>query len=459
MKLTVIGLSHHTAPVSLRERFALRTGSSTSEASTATELEETLDALRGLEGVSEACVISTCNRVEYYVAGGDPSRMKRELQVYLQSMAGIPLSELSPHLYAHEGEGCLQHLFRVAGSLDSMVVGEPQILGQVKQAFQAAERRGAVGTKLGKAFQKSFAVAKRIRNETGIAENAVSMSFAAVELGREIFDDLSGKEVLLLGAGEMATLAAKHLMAHGVSRVRVASRTFATADKLAQEIGGQPSTLEDLPLLLSKVDIVICSTAAPGYVVDKRMMSQAVRDRRYRPILFVDIAVPRDVDPRVGEVDNCYVYDVDDLKAVLETNRELRRKEAEAAEELIRGELEEHVRWAKSQEVVPVIKALREKATIIARGEAERTLGHMRDADPKTAKSIAAMSNAIVNKLLHPVLTKLKAASRDGGAHDYVDALTELFDLETSAELEAKPAAETPTNVVSIDSRKAGGMS
>lgn len=454
MKLAVVGLSHHTAPVALRERFAQGTA----------DLPATLAQLRGLEGVDEACVISTCNRVEFYVAGQvEPEHLSREVQVFLLSMAGIPRHELYPHLYLQTGEGAARHLFRVSSSLDSMVVGEPQILGQVKQAFLAAEEAGTVGRRLGKVFQKAFAVAKRVRSETGIAENAVSMSFAAVELGRQIFSDLAGKEVLLLGAGEMATLAAKHLLANGVSKVRVASRTLATASKLAEQIGGQPSTLDDLPLLLSTVDIVICSTAAPGYVVDKKMMSRAMRDRRYRPILFVDIAVPRDVDPKVGDLDNCYAYDVDDLKAVLDANREQRAREAEAAERLVGEEIAAYVRWTKSQEVVPVIKALRAKATLVARAEVERTVTALRTEDPKVTKSLNAMSNAIVNKLLHPVLTQLKEAGAESDPQPLVDALTVLFELQDSlteldAEDEARPSeAPEGAKVLPMDRRKASG--
>lgn len=445
--MAVIGLSHHTAPVELRERFSQSTA----------ELGGTLRQLEALEGVDEACVLSTCNRVEMYVSGtGDNNLLVRELRMFLQSMSGLPGHDLDPHLYVKEGDEALRHLFRVSSSLDSMVLGEPQILGQVKQAFLASESEGSVGPKLGKAFRKAFSVAKRVRTETGIAENAVSMSFAAVEVGREIFDELAGKEVLLVGAGEMGALAAKHLLQNGVSRVRVASRTLATAQRLADEIGGQPSTLDDLPLLLGKVDIVICSTAAPGYVVDKRMMSKAVRERRYRPILFVDIAVPRDVDPRVADLDNCFVYDVDDMNAVLETNREQRRIEALAATELVEAEVAEHVRWAKAQEVVPVIKALRERAGQIANAEAERTLSGLRDVDPKTKKSIQAMSKAIVNKLLHPVLTQLKEAGAQGDPQAHVAALTELFELELEAPREAAAPTDEASNVVPL-TRSAGG--
>ena len=436
MKIAVVGLSHHTAPVALRERFAQSTA----------KIEGTLKDIRELDGIEEACVLSTCNRVEFYVAGTvHPDILVRSLQLHLQTLSGVTPAELEPHLYVQKGSDSVRHLMRVSASLDSMVLGEPQVLGQVKHAFQLAEQASSVQSRLRGAFQKAFAVAKRIRTETGIAENAVSMSFAAVELGREIFDDLAGKEVLLLGAGEMATLAAKHLRAHGVSKVRIASRTLATAAALAREIDGHPSTLDDLPLLLAKVDIVICSTAAPGYVVDRAMMGRVIRERRYRPLLFVDIAVPRDVDPKVSGIDNCFVYDVDDLHAVLETNREQRRKEAEAAECMVAEELVAYVRRVRAEEVVPTIKALRRRALGIAQAETQRTLAGLKVDDDRTHQSVRAMGNAIVNKLLHPVMTQLKAAGAEGDPQALVEALTGLFELDLSeaTPVESAPVAES----------------
>ncbi len=431
MKVAILGLSHKTAPVSLRERFAQNTA----------ELSKTLQAVTGLGPVTEACIISTCNRVEYYVAGDEkPANLIRALKGYLLSFSGLPPRELEQHLYLHEGQDCLRHLFRVSCSLDSMVLGEPQILGQVKEAYKLAEESQTLGGELTRTFQKAFGVAKRIRSETGIAENAVSMSFAAVELGREIFDSLDGKEVLLVGAGKMATLAARHLQSHGVARVRVASRSLATAQKLADAIGATASSLADLPLLLASADIVICSTAAPGHVITKKMMSKVVRERRYRPILFVDIAVPRDVESKVSDLDNCFVYDVDDLESVLELNREARRREAQAAERMIEVELQAHLRWNKTQQVVPVIKALRKHAMGIADSEIQRTLSNVPGADKKTEQSVRAMGQAIVNKMLHPVLTRLKEEGAQGDPQAMVDALTTLFDLARVSEEE--PPAE-----------------
>lgn len=424
MRLVVTGLSHRTAPIELRERFAQNPD----------QLRETLDELRKNEAVSEVCVVSTCNRVEFYASGmAEPPQIARTIRSYIQSSCGIHPSELEPHLYQHEGISALRHLFRVASSLDSMVVGEPQILGQVKEAFRMAVSTGAAGPTITRTFQKAFAVAKRIRTDTGIAENAVSMSFAAVELGRHIFTSLEGKQVLLLGAGEMSTLAAKHLMAYGVSGVRVANRSLQAAEQLAADIGGLASSLSDLPMLLTQADIVISSTASPGFIVDKALMSRVVRERRYRPILFVDIAVPRDIDPQIASLDNVFVYDVDDLESVLDSNRGARAKEAEAAERIVEDEVQNYARWAKSQQVVPVIKALREHALEIADTEVSRTLSHVKSGDGRIEQSIRAMAQAIVNKLLHPVMTRLKTEGAEGDPQPYVDALTALFELSSAA--------------------------
>lgn len=425
MKFSVVGLSHRTAPIEVRERLATYTR----------DIDAALHRLSRLEGVSEACVVSTCNRVEIYTAGPvDPPMMRRHVRRFLAEGAGVLMDDLEPHLVQHDADGALTHLFRVASSLDSMVLGEPQILGQVKDAYRKAVDAGALRSELNPVFQRAFSVAKRIRSETGIAENAVSMSFAAVELGRQIFADLAGREVLLVGAGKMGGLAAKHLWANGVGRIRVASRRIFTAEKLAKEVNGTAASLEDLPLLLSSADIVICSTAAPGFVIDRKMVSKVLRSRRYRPLLIVDIAVPRDVEPRVGQLDNVFVYDVDDLEGVLEQNRQKRSVEAEAAEALVRDEVARFLAWRNAQRVVPVIKALRTKAASVVQSEVERTLGGSGQLDPKMEKRVRAMANAIMNKLLHPVLTRLKTEGEDGGADAVSELVLELFDLSLDVE-------------------------
>jgi glutamyl-tRNA reductase len=441
MKFVVTGLSHKTAPIELREKLAQQTN----------DLSRVFAELLKLPNVSEVCVISTCNRIEMYVAGtSEAASLSRTLKTYLQSVSGKLPGELDQHLYQHEGTAALHHLFRVSSSLDSMVVGEPQILGQVKEAYAKAQGEKASAGELARIFQKAFAVAKRIRTDTGIAENAVSMSFAAVELGRQIFSSLEGKKVLVLGAGKMSTLAAKHLRAYGVAEIKVANRSLSAAQKLADDIGGTASSLNDLPLLLTQADIVISSTASPKFIVDKPLMARVVRERRYRAILFIDIAVPRDIDPAVGDLDNVYVYDVDDLESVLESNRQSRADEAREAERIVEEEVQGFARWTKSQQVVPMIKALREHAVSIANAEVERTLANVKGADKKTESSVRAMGQSIVNKMLHPVLARLKQAGAEGDPQPYLDALEALFGVVPVLEEEKPPAEDEEDNVVQL---------
>ncbi|MGF1509546.1 MAG: glutamyl-tRNA reductase [Myxococcota bacterium] len=442
MRLALVGLSFKTAPIELREQLAAQLQ----------PLPKTLRRLLQLDGIEEACVIATCNRLEVYTSGSrEPSVLRRHVRLFLGEAAALPLQTLEPHLVQADGPAALHHLFRVASSLESMVVGEPQILGQVKESFRMACDEQSVGAELSKVFQRSFKVAKRIRTETGIAENAVSMSFAAVELGRQIFEDLAGKNVLLVGAGKMGSLAAKHLRSHGVKQVRVASRSIQTAERVAKQIGGIAASLQDLPLLLSQADIVICSTAAPGFVIDKRMVGSVMRNRRFKALLFVDIAVPRDVDPRVGELDNVFVYDVDDLQAVLQANRDQRRHEAEAAEALVRAELDAFLAWLNAQQVVPVIKALRQKALSIAEAEAQRTLASA-GTDPKLERRIRAMSTSIVNKLLHPVFTELKAKAESGDPDALSQTIARLFELPAETPEPISPSS--PSNLVRLPQQR-----
>ncbi|MFO0724855.1 MAG: glutamyl-tRNA reductase [Myxococcota bacterium] len=452
MRFVGTGVSHKTAPIGLREKLAQQTST----------LEETLKEIRKSSTIKEVCVVSTCNRVEFYVSGpAEPAALARDVRSFILSISGASPQELEPCLYEHTGTEGLRHLFRVASSLDSMVLGEPQILGQVKEAWATAEKVGSTGPVLTRIFQRAFSVAKRVRTETGISENAVSMSFAAVEKGREIFTSLAGKNVLIIGAGKMSTLAARHLKNQGIAEIRVANRSIERASQLAAEIGGSASNLDDLELLLQRADIVISSTAAPGYVVTKALMAKVLRQRRYRPILFIDLAVPRDIDPAVADLENAFVYDVDDLEQVVEGNQKAREKEAKAAEAIIEGEIDAFLKWSQSQEVVPVIKALREKGLAIADGEVERALGALHLTDPKQEKAVRAMAQAIMNKLLHPVLSGIKD---DGpGRAELAGAVVKLFQLTPSVE-EARADAESlgepapaTAEVVSIDRNKRGG--
>ncbi|MBI4820171.1 MAG: glutamyl-tRNA reductase [Deltaproteobacteria bacterium] len=435
MKFVSTSLSHKRAKIELRERVAQSIGGA--------NLADSIKALHTGGVTSEVCVLSTCNRVEIYVAGhADPAALAAAARRFVEFRVGLSPREFAEHFDQKLGNDGVLHLFRVASSLDSMVLGEPQILGQVKEAYRVAFDLGTVGPILNASFQRAFGVAKRVRTDTGIGDGAVSMSYGAVELGRQIFSSLAGKKVLLIGAGKMSALAAKHLRDHGVSEIRVANRTLERAEKLASEVGGIPASLADLESLLVQADIVISSTSSPGYVVDKKMVQKLVRARRYRPLLFVDLAVPRDIDPTVATIDNVFVYDVDDLEGVLENRRLARAKEAEVAERLVASELDTFVRWSRSQEVKPVIVALREKLLDVARAEAERTIQAAKIEDKKVEASVQRMGEAIVNKALHTVLTRLKKEGAEGDPTGYVDALTDLFELQI-APPEVKPAAET----------------
>ena len=434
MRFVGAGVSHKTAPIEMRERLAKATQ----------PLEAAVKELKKGTTLTEVCVVSTCNRVEIYAAGdAEPSALLRDVRQYLGAATGLSPADLEPHIYEHKGVDGLLHLFKVASSLDSMVLGEPQILGQVKEAYHSATAAGGIGAVLTKIFPRAFLVAKRVRTETGISQNAVSMSFAAVELGKEIFGSLDKKNVLLVGAGKMSTLAARHLRTHGVAEVRVANRSLERAEELAKEIGGHASSLADLELLLVKADIVISSTAAPGFVVTKAMMSKVVKARRYRPILFVDLAVPRDIEPTVADLEGAFVYDVDNLEGVVAENREARAQEATAAEAIIKEELDSFLRWSRQQQLVPVIKALRDKGLSIAEMEADRALASLKD--PRAEKAVRAMSQAIVNKMLHPVLSHLKSQE---DAHQLAAQVVALFELELASASEEEAADPADPAVV-----------
>ena len=359
-QLVVVGLSHHTAPVAVRERVAVPEG----------QVDRALSGLAQLDALAGVDVLSTSNPVEVWAepkapAPAPPPALKRVLA------AQDPGVEA--HLYAHAGGEAVRHLFRVASSLDSMQVGEPQILGQVKEAFAAAEAAGTAKGLLGRACRRAFAVAKRVRTETGIGRSAVSMSYAAVELGKKILGSLDRKTVLLLGAGKMSALAAKHFQAAGASRLVVVNRTAARAEALADEVGGEARPWESLAALLGEADVCLCSTAAPHPVVTVELVQAARRARKGRPLFFVDLAVPRDVDPRVHELEGTYVYDVDDLSQVIDENREARAQEAARAEALVAQEAGAFELAARG-EAAGVLRRLRQQADELARAEVERTL-------------------------------------------------------------------------------------
>ncbi|GAB4388871.1 MAG: glutamyl-tRNA reductase [Thermodesulfovibrionales bacterium] len=403
MNILVVGLNHKSAEVEVREKLAFE----------GAKLESGLVGLKGLPQVLEAVVLSTCNRVEIYSNVKDPGKAAEEIKAFISEFHGIRSGLLEGALYFHQGPAAVRHALRVASSLDSMVVGEPQILGQLKDAFDFALQKKATGVLLNKLMKKAISVAKRVRTETRIAENAVSISFAAVELARKIFTDLADKSVMLLGAGEMAELAAKHLISNGVREIMVANRTYERGCALAEEMGGRAVEFERFLHEMVQADIVICSTGAPTYVVGKAQMHGVMKERKQKPVFVIDISVPRNIDPEINDMPNVYLYDVDDLQGVVDSNVLERRKEAEKAEAIIDDEIESFLRWQSSLDSVPTIVALRDRAEAIKREELEKFSNKLPELDEKQRKLVEQLASSIVNKLIHPPTAALKEDSED----------------------------------------------
>ncbi len=423
MEIFVVGLSHKTAPVSIRETVAFAPE----------HIGDALGQLKKLPCIAEVVVVSTCNRVEIYAAADYAEEGIEAVTRFIARYHGLDVEQLSKHLYVRQGDDAMRHMFRVAASLDSMVVGEPQILGQIKDAYGYAVEYSSVGLIMNRFLHKAFSVAKRVRTETNIAGNAVSVSFAAVELARKIFDSIEGKTVMLLGAGEMCELAARHFVNNGVKEVLVANRTFARAQTLAQEFSGRAVLFENFADHLHQVDIVLSSTGATNFIIQPEQVQNALRQRKQKPMFFIDIAVPRDIDPRVNNVGNVYLYDVDDLQGIVKANMDERQKEAIEAEEIINQELMQFKGWMSSLEVVPTIVALRQKMERMRQREVEKTLRQIKNLDEQGRRAVEAMSQALVNKILHQPTTGLKRAQKCATAQPYVDVLHELFELEVEA--------------------------
>jgi glutamyl-tRNA reductase len=419
MNVIVVGLSHKTAPLEIREKLAFPPD----------RIDGPLRELLDLPDISEAIILSTCNRVEVYAATRDTAGGMARIKRFLADYHRLSYEKIEPYLYAMHGEGAIRHLFRVAASLDSMVMGEPQILGQVKSAYGYGAEFGTSGTILNRFMHKSFSVAKRVRNETKIASSAVSVAFAAVELAKKIFGDLSDKTVMLIGAGEMCELAARHFISSGVQGVLVANRTYSRAEQLAEEIDGKAVNFEDLLDHLHKADIVLSSTGAPHYIIHPGEVAETLRRRKLRPMFFIDIAVPRDIDPKVNDLENVYLYNTDDLQAVVEHNLRQRVAEAEKAEEIVNQEVAQFHSWLCSLNIVPTIVALRSRFEEVRQSEMAKTVGAWKDLGPEDEKRIEALTAAIIGKLLHSPLTVLKQCGQGNRSDLYVDALRQLFDL------------------------------
>ncbi len=423
----VVGLSHRTAPVEVRERLAVSPD----------RLEQELREIASNGHFDEALLISTCNRVELYATSMNPIGAARNAREAFEERLSNPVGD--EVLYQERGVDVIRHVFRVASSLASLVVGEPQILGQVKEAFDAARGAGTVGTLLGRCFTQAFATAKRVRYETGIAEGTVSVSSIACELAKKIFGNLEGRRTLLLGAGEMGESAARSLRQTG-TQLHVVNRSDERAQRLAEVCGGRAVPYERLSLELADADVVIASTASEKFILTPELMKGVVRTRRHRPLFIIDIAVPRDVDPRVGNMDNVFVYDVDDLQQVAEENLSVRAREAARAEQIVEEEVESFLSWRRSLELAPTIVALRKRFGQIAAEELERTVPRLDSASPADRAVLEAMSRSLVNKLLHQPMTQLKAGAGGPDGALLIDAVRRLFAL-SDEEAAAKDAA------------------
>ena len=418
-RLFVAGLSHRTAPIAVREQLVVDED----------KLREILADLIGRGTCVEVMIVSTCHRVEVYGVAEVPGEARGAAFRQMGAHRGLGLPALEPLLYSLDGAEAARHAFRVASSLDSMVLGEPQILGQVKDAFALAQSCRTVGPVLHSLMSQAFAVAKRVRSDTEVGRHAVSVSFAAVELARKIFDGLDGRSVLLIGAGEMGELAARHFQDHGTLPVYVANRTAGRAQALARELAGTAVPFEDLLSVMGQVDIVITSTAAGEAIVTADDVAPVLPGRRGRPLFFIDISVPRNVDPAVNDLDNVFVYDVDDLRSVVEANLRERKRQAQQAESLVAREVAKFADRLRSLEVVPTIVSLREKLEEIRKTELSRTLSRLPGADEVTRQAFEALSQGIVNKILHVPTVKLRDSSKAGHGHRWIEVISELFGL------------------------------
>ena len=418
-EILLIGINHKTAPVELRECLAF----------TEDESESALGALSRKSHIEEVLLFSTCNRVEVLVVTANKAAAIDATKDYIAEANKIPRKEFEDSLYIHEGDEAVRHIFRVASSLDSMVVGEPQILGQVKNAYRRATEAKASGVILNRLLHRTFLVAKRIRTETGIGDHAVSISYAAVELGRKIFGSLEGKNVLLVGAGEMAELAVEHLIRNRVGKIYVANRTFENGVELARRFNGQAIRFEEIADSLQRVDIIISSTGSPDYVITRDQVKGVIRIRRNRPIFFIDIAVPRDIDPRVNRLTNSYVYDIDDLQGVIEENIEDRQREAIKGERIVDEAVIRFREWYASLEVVPTIVALRNKLESIAETEIKKTLQSNKIPESSIG-AIQKMAGSLINKIMHDPMVYLKKDSMPGDKSKHIDTVRKLFKLD-----------------------------
>ena len=420
MDLLLLGVSHHTSPVSLRERvdFSKR------------GIAEALHELEGYPSATEAVVLTTCNRAEVYVACADKEATQTDLSRFMSEFHGVPAAELNPHLYSHSGAEVARHLCRVTSGLDSLVVGEPQIFGQVKEAYATASLERATGILLNKLFPWSFTVAKRVRTETNLGEGAVSVSYAAITLAKKIFGDLKNLSVLVIGAGEMAELTATHLQSHQVERIAVTSRTLDRATRLAQKVGGTAIDWTALEEELLQTDVVVTATGSSSPIITAGMIGHVMQARRNRPLFVIDVGLPRDVDSAAGDLEQVFLYNIDDLEAIVSENLARRQEQTSRAEAMISDAVRDFLAWLHSRGALPTLVALRRHFEAVRQSELKRLEPKLSRLPQEAQDRVDEVTRLLIQKLLHTPTEQLKTIADQVSATHYAEAITQVFRLD-----------------------------
>jgi glutamyl-tRNA reductase len=437
--LFLLGVSHRTAPVDLRERLDF----------SSRDLTAAAGAIAAKPSMSEAVVLSTCNRSELYVATTDPACAREELVSFISEYHHVSVPTFQPHLFALENSAAVAHLFRVAAGLDSLVVGEPQILGQVKEAYQTSAAKRCVGPVLSNVFRWAFGVGKRVRTETALGEGAVSISFAAVALARKIFGRLEGRRVVIIGAGEISTLTAEHLRTHGVGEMLITSRTAASAEALASAVGGDTVSWDEAIAALGHADIVVTATGSQRPILTRAHIEAATGRRRSDPLFIIDMAVPRDVEAAVGDLEQVFLYNIDDLQTIVQENLSRRAAEIQHAEAIVSEELVKFASWQRSRGAVPTVVALRQRFDAIRRSELQRLDGKLAGLSPEARARVDEITRLIVEKLLLDPTEQLKALPDEETQVAYTEAVNRLFRLrahESTSDMTDTPTPTTPSD-------------
>lgn len=436
MHIVTVGLNYKTAPVEIRERFSI----------SSEQLADAMQKLKQTKSILECVIVATCNRTEIYAVVDRLQVCGHYIRTFMEEWFGVPIKDFAGHLYIREDQAAMEHLMRVTSGLDSMVIGETQILGQIRDAFLLAQKEKTTGTLFNQLFKQAITMAKRAHAETSIGEHAVSVSYAAVELGKRIFGSFKDKHVMIVGAGKMSELTVKHLHANGAARITVVNRTLSRAQELAAKFKGDACTLDEMHERLKDTDIMISSTGASDFVLNRNQAESVMSKRRSSPLFLIDIAVPRDLDPTINGLSNVFLYDIDDLEGIVESNIELRRLESQKIERMIAVELEEYDAWYKTLSVVPVIRALQEKSAAVHEEVMENLWRKLPDLDEHERKVIRKLTKSIVNQMLHDPILQIKDMAAERSGDEAVEMFSRIFALEDAsnkAEVEEKTPVRT----------------